>query len=178
MSRVGYAPILIPEGVKIEVGKDREVVVEGPKGRLTFSIPPSINLNISSGKITLERTEESKSVKSLHGLTRSLVNNMVIGVTNGFSRNLEISGVGYRAELKDDRLTIHLGYSHPIIFKAPDGIKLELQDPTHIKVWGIDKELVGRVATRIRSFRPPDCYKAKGVRYEGEYIRRKAGKAG
>lgn len=176
MSRVGFAPIVIPEGVKIEVDKDREVVVEGPKGKLNRSLPAGINLKISEGKILVERTKETNIMRAMHGLTRSLVNNMVIGVTEGFGKNLEISGVGYRAELKDNKMTIQLGYSHPISYKPPEGIKLELQNPTHMKVWGIDKELVGRVAAKIRSFRPPDCYKAKGVKYEGEHIRRKAGK--
>lgn len=176
MSRIGFAPIVVPFGVKVEVKDDKELIIEGPKGRLRYIIPQSITVSLSKDKVTFGRTKETRSVKSLHGLTRSLVNNMVIGVTEGFSKDLEISGVGYRAELKDGKLILHLGYSHPIIFEVPDGIELSLKDPTHIKVSGIDKELVGRVAASLRSLRPPDSYKAKGIRYEGEYIRRKAGK--
>lgn len=176
MSRVGYTPIAIPEGVRIEI-KDREVVVEGPEGTLKRDIHPCISLNVSGDKLMVSRSEETRLAKALHGLTRTLINNMVIGVTQGFSKNLEINGVGYRAALSGDKMTIQLGYSHPITYESPEGIKLELPDPIHIKVWGIDKELVGKVAAKIRSFRPPDPYKVKGIKYEGEYIRRKAGKS-
>lgn len=176
MSRVGRTPIAIPDGVKIEVNEDRVVVVDGPKGKLNRSLPEGIDLEISNGRILVKRTRDTRTMRSLHGLTRSLLNNMVIGVTEGFSKDLEISGVGYRAELKGNKIIIQLGYSHPVSYQPPEGIKLSLQSPTHINVWGIDKELVGRVAAKIRSFRPPDCYSLKGIKYRGEYIRRKAGK--
>ncbi|HAV43107.1 TPA: 50S ribosomal protein L6 [bacterium] len=175
MSRVGCSPIQVPEGVKVEI-KEGEVVVEGPKGKSVRSIPSGINIEVAGDKIFVTKSEETRSSRAFHGLTRSLINNMVIGVTQGFTKVLGISGVGYRAALSGDKITIQLGYSHPVTFEPPEGIQFELPDPTHIKVLGIDKELVGRVAEKIRSFRPPDPYKAKGIKYEGEHIRRKAGK--
>jgi large subunit ribosomal protein L6 len=177
VSRVGYQPIKIPEGVEVEL-QGNEIVVKGPKGMLQRQIHPSIQIEIMDGEVRLQRVSEEKTVRSIHGLTRTLINNMIKGVVEGFTKELELSGVGYRASLKDRRLTLLLGYSHPILFEPPQGVDLEVPDPTHIKVFGIDKELVSRIAAKIRAFRPPDPYKAKGIRYQGEYIRRKVGKAG
>lgn len=177
MSRVGYAPIKIPQGVEVDLVGDR-IIVNGPKGRLERRLHPFIRIEIGDGEIRVRRISEGKIYSSIHGLTRSLINNMVIGVHEGFTKSLEVSGVGYRAQLKGRSLILQLGYSHPIIFDPPDGIDLEVPDPTHVKVSGVDKELVGMVAAKIRSFRPPDPYKAKGIRYEDEYVRRKAGKGG
>lgn len=177
MSRIGRQPIEIPEGVRIEI-KDGWIGVEGPKGKLSRPIPHGIKVAVEDNMIVVSRTSENKLYKSLHGLTRSLVANMVEGVTRGFQRTLEISGVGYRADLQGEALTLQLGYSHPIIFVPPEGIELKVDRPTRVVVRGIDKQLVGQVAAKIRSFRPPDPYKAKGIKYEDEIVRRKAGKAG
>lgn len=177
VSRIGRKPIEIPEGVRVEI-KDNRVEVEGPKGRLSRSIHPSMKVGVNNGKLVVSRSSDSKFHKSLHGLTRSLLANMVEGVTQGFQRVLEINGVGYRADLQGRALTLQLGYSHPVAFIPPEGVDLEVDRPTRVIVRGIDKQLVGQVAAKIRSFRPPDPYKEKGIKYEGEVIRRKAGKVG
>ncbi|MCK4857446.1 MAG: 50S ribosomal protein L6 [candidate division Zixibacteria bacterium] len=175
MSRIGKMPVKIPEKVKVELdGSD--ITVTGPKGTLSRSLHPVMKIQIEGDLLTVQRPSDSRFHKSLHGLTRQLVNNMVTGVSNGFAKTLEIVGVGYRAELVGRHLKVIVGYSHPMLMKAPEGITFVLSDPTHIKVSGIDKELVGVVAAKIRSFRPPEPYKGKGIRYEGEYVRRKAGK--
>ncbi len=175
MSRIGKKPIDIPEKVKVEVS-GADVTVTGPKGVLNRTLHPQMKVIIEKDVISVERPSDSKFHKSLHGLTRQLVANMVEGVNTGFSKVLEIVGVGYRAEMVGKSLRLSVGYSHPIIVKAPEGISFELPEPIKIKVLGTDKELVGMVAAKIRSFRPPEPYKGKGIRYQGEYVRRKAGK--
>ena len=176
MSRIGRKPVPIAKGIKIEK-KDRTIRIAGPKGELSAVVHPAIGFEIKGEEVLLSRTSDEKSVKALHGLWRALINNMVKGVTEGFQRKLEIVGVGYKAELRGKRLQLALGYSHPIVFNPPEGIKLEVSQPTNITISGADKQLVGQVASKIRSFRPPEPYKGKGIMYEGEYIRRKAGKA-
>jgi large subunit ribosomal protein L6 len=178
MSRVGKAPITIPSGVEVTVG-DREVTVKGPKGQLTQEIPGDITLRQEDGTVLVERPDDTRSNRSLHGLVRALVANMVEGVTNEFTKELEIIGVGYRVTNNSpSSLELALGYSHPINYKAPEGVTFEVPAPTQIVVRGIDKQQVGQVAAEIRDFRKPEPYKGKGVRYKGEYVIRKAGKAG
>ena len=176
MSRIGRKHIPLLKGVKFEK-MDGLVKVSGPKGELSAVVPPSIGIEVSESEIVLSRSSDTKSQKALHGTWRALVNNMVKGVTDGFQRKLEIVGVGYKAELKGKKLQLVLGYSHPILFVPPASVKIEVPVPTNIIISGFDKQLVGQVAAKIRSFRPPEPYKGKGVKYEGEYIRRKAGKA-
>jgi large subunit ribosomal protein L6 len=176
MSRIGRKPIPMVKGVKLEQ-KDGTLKVTGPKGELKASIPDSITFEIKNDEIFIARSSDEKKVKALHGTWRALINNMIKGVSEGFARKLEIVGVGYKAEVKGKKIQLALGYSHPILFEAPIGIKIEIPVPTNILISGIDKQLVGQVAAKLRSFRPPEPYKGKGVKYEGEYIRRKAGKA-
>ncbi len=175
MSRVGKNPIGLPEGVEVKINKGT-VEVTGPKGNLSGEVNQDIILDIKDGQLTVSRPNDSKYYKSLHGLYRSLLNNMVEGVTKGFEKKLEIVGVGYKAEMSKGRLSLQLGYSHPIVFLPPEGVEVVVADPTNISVRGIDKHLVGQVAAKIRSFRPPEPYKGKGIKYVDEYIRRKAGK--
>ncbi|MFQ5636950.1 MAG: 50S ribosomal protein L6 [bacterium] len=175
MSRVGKKPIDLPDSVDILI-KNSSVTVKGPKGSLTREFHSSVAIETKDGQLVVSRPNNSKLYRSLHGLYRSLLNNMVLGVTHGFEKKLEIVGVGYKGELKNNRLVLQLGYSHPIVFIPPEEITISVDNPTHISIRGIDKELVGRVAAKIRSFRPPEPYKGKGVKYEDEYIRRKAGK--
>jgi large subunit ribosomal protein L6 len=177
MSRIGRLPIIVPSGVDVTID-GRNVTVTGPKGTLSRALHPDITVSREDGTIVVTRPTEQKTHKQLHGLTRTLVNNMVVGVTDGYRKGLEITGVGYRAALNGKRLTLNLGYSHPIEIDPPDGISFELENPTRLAVVGIDKELVGQVAASVRATRKPEPYKGKGVRYAGEYIRRKAGKAG
>lgn len=176
MSRIGNKPITIVKGVKVEK-RDGVLQVSGPKGTLEAHVRPEITVEINDDQILLRRSSDEKLVKALHGLWRALIQNMIIGVTEGFQRKLEIVGVGYKAEIKGKRLQLSLGYSHPIVFSPPEGIKIEVPQPTSITISGIDKQLVGQVAAKLRSFRPPEPYKGKGIKYEGEVIRRKAGKA-
>ncbi len=176
MSRIGRKPIPAVKGVKIERAGEL-LKVKGPKGELSAKFPASLALEVNETEILVTRSSDVKSQRALHGTWRALINNLVKGVSDGFQRKLEIVGVGYKAELKGKRLQLSLGYSHPIIFAAPEGIKIEVPAPTAILVSGIDKQLVGQVASKIRSFRPPEPYKGKGVKYEGEFVRRKAGKA-
>lgn len=175
MSRIGGQPIDLPKGVKIE-SDGGTLKVEGPKGALEFVPHPEIGVEISDGVVTVSRPSEQKRHRALHGLTRSLIANMVTGVTEGFERRLEIRGVGYRADRKGSEVTFHLGFSHPVDFPVPEGIEIETPTPTEVFVRGADKQLVGQVAAEIRSIRPPEPYKGKGVRYVGEVVRRKAGK--
>ncbi|MBI5214782.1 MAG: 50S ribosomal protein L6 [Ignavibacteriae bacterium] len=176
MSRIGRKPVPVAKGVKIEKSSDI-LKVKGPKGELTAKVPTSISIEVKESELFITRSSDEKSQRALHGTWRALINNLVKGVSEGFQRKLEIVGVGYKAEMKGKRLQLNLGYSHPIIFVPPDSVKVEVPIPTNILVSGIDKQLVGQVASKIRSFRPPEPYKGKGVKYEGEYIRRKAGKA-
>ena len=178
MSRIGKLPIEIPSGVKITLD-DLLVKVEGPKGTLSRTMVEGISILLDDNKqILVSRTADDPRSRSYHGLTRSLVNNMVVGVTKGFETILEITGVGYRAEVKGDVLTLSLGYSHPINFPLPAGISIEVEKMTKVFVRGADKELVGQTAAKIRSFRPPEPYKGKGIKYSDEKILRKAGKTG
>jgi large subunit ribosomal protein L6 len=177
MSRIGKLPITIPEAVTVQVD-GQSVSVKGPKGSLEFSVHPAVSVAVEERQIVCRRGSEERTHKALHGLTRALVANMVQGVTKGFERRLDLVGVGYRAQMLGPNLSLALGFSHPIIFPVPSGIKLEVKDQTQITVSGIDKQLVGSVAAKLRSFRPPEPYKGKGVKYSDERIRRKAGKAG
>lgn len=175
MSRIGKKLITLPKGVTA-TQKDGTIVVKGPKGTLQTSLPEGITVNISGEEITFVRENEQKKTRAIHGLTRALTNNMVVGVSDGFSKKLEMIGVGYKAEKKGKWVQFNLGYSHPIIFAAPDDITIEIPTPTTVTVSGIDKQLVGAVAAKIRSIRPPEPYKGKGVKYSDERIIRKAGK--
>jgi large subunit ribosomal protein L6 len=176
VSRVGKVPIPIPKDVKVKL-TDSTLEVVGPGGRLTQQISPKIEVSISSEQIEVRRPNDQRTSRSLHGLTRVLIANMVTGVTQGFEKVLEIQGIGYRAGLQGNTLRLNLGFSHPVLFQLPEGIKVEVERQTQIKVKGIDKQLVGSVAAKIRSFKPPDPYKGKGIRYAGEYVRLKVGKA-
>ena len=177
MSRVGRAPIQLPAGVSVAVA-DRRVTVTGPQGSLERELPGAITVRQDDGTLVVERPDDQRHNRALHGLTRSLLSNMVVGVTSGFTKGLEIVGVGYRATAKGpDAIELALGYSHPVPVTAPPGITFEVPLPTRITVKGIDKELVGQVAADIRSLRKPEPYKGKGVRYAGEVVQRKAGKA-
>jgi large subunit ribosomal protein L6 len=175
MSRIGRKPIEIPDGVEIDV-KPGAVSVKGPKGELEQSLNREMTVAIDDGTLTVSRPTDRGDHRALHGLTRSLIANMVAGVTDGFERRLEIQGVGYRANLRGKSLEMSLGYSHPVSIEAPDGIEFEVPQPTEIVVRGIDKQLVGETAARIRKSRPPEPYKGKGVRYQGEHVARKVGK--
>jgi len=177
MSRVGRAPITVPQGVAVKIKKN-EVTITGPKGELRRRLDPDMRIKLQDDSLTVERPSDSKQHRSLHGLTRSLLANMVGGVTDGFEKNLEIVGVGYRAEKKGDNLQIRVGYSHPVDVSPLPGVSLAVEGTNKIKVTGINKETVGDMAAQIRAIRPPDVYKGKGIRYAGESVHLKAGKAG
>ncbi len=176
MSRIGKAPITVPSGVEVEI-QGSQVAVKGPKGELDIEVAVGITVRQDGEEILVERSDDERRNRALHGLTRSLVNNMVLGVSEGFSKELEIVGVGYRAAAKGSALELQLGFSHPVNVEAPDGITFDVPEPTRIIVSGIDKQVVGQVAADIRSYRKPEPYKGKGVRYLGEHVARKAGKA-
>lgn len=178
MSRIGKMPITIPAGVDVKIGTDNEVTVKGSNGTLTRKLHSDMIIKSENGTITVERPSEDKFHKSLHGLTRTLINNMIIGVTQGFVKELEINGVGYRAQMQGKTLVLSLGYSHPVEYNAVEGITLEVPAPNKIIVKGADKEVVGETAAKIREFRMPEPYKGKGIKYIDEVIRRKEGKAG
>jgi large subunit ribosomal protein L6 len=178
MSRIGKAPVAVPNGVTVTLKDGNVISVKGPKGELTRSLPSAMTVKQENGTVTVTRPSDEDQHKSLHGLTRTLIANMVEGVTKGFSKNLELVGVGYKAEKRPYGLQLSLGYSHPIEYRAPQGITLNAPVPTQIVVEGANKEVVGQVAAEIRSLRPPEPYKGKGVKFSGEQIRRKAGKAG
>jgi large subunit ribosomal protein L6 len=178
MSRIGKLPIPVPAGVTVTVDDRNLVVVKGPKGQLSQQVNPDITLKQVDGILTLTRPTDNKPHKAMHGLYRSLVHNMVVGVTTGFERQLEMVGTGYRASVDGKKLTLLVGYSHPIVFEAPQNISFETPVPTQIVVKGIDKQVVGNLAADIRATRPPEPYLGKGVKYKGEHIRRKEGKAG
>ncbi len=177
MSRVGYNPITLPAGVEVTVG-DEIVSVKGPKGELSERIDSRITTSVDDGVVTLERADEERQTRALHGLSRALINNMVVGVSAGFQKELETVGVGYRAALKGKTLELQVGFSHPVMIEAPEGVEFEVPENTKIIVRGIDKQKVGQVAANVRAVRPPEPYKGKGIRYVGEHVRRKAGKAG
>ena len=177
MSRIGNAPIDLPEGVDARVDGS-QVAVTGPKGDLDLTMNPRISASVDDGVLTVARSDEERTTRALHGLTRALLNNMVIGVTQGYRKELQAVGVGYRAALQGKKLELQVGFSHPVHVEAPDGISFEVPEPTKIIVTGIDKQLVGQVAANVRAVRPPEPYKGKGIRYSDEYVRRKAGKAG
>lgn len=178
MSRIGRAPITIPAGVTVKVEDGNKVTVKGPKGELVRTIHQDMKINMEDSVITVERPSDDKTHRSLHGLTRTLVNNMVVGVSEGYAKTLEISGVGYRAAIKGKNLELALGFSHPVVVEPPEGIKFECPAATKIVVSGIDKEVVGAISAKIRDYRRPEPYKGKGIKYEGEFVRRKVGKAG
>ena len=178
MSRIGRAPIEIPAGVTVKVDDSNLVAVKGPKGELSRQIPKDMKISVEGSVIKVDRPSDDKTHRSLHGLSRTLINNMVVGVTDGFSKSLEIKGVGYRAQKQGKNLNLSLGFSHPVIVEPPAGITFEVPSANAIVVSGIDKELVGSMAAKIRSFRKPEPYKGKGIKYAGEHIRRKEGKAG
>jgi large subunit ribosomal protein L6 len=176
MSRIGKQPIEVPSGVEVSID-GRLVRVKGPKGELAQTLSDYVTVRQEGAQVIVERIDDTRQARSFHGLSRTLVDNMVVGVNTGFSKSLEIIGVGYRAALKGNDLEMQLGYSHPVSVKAPDGISFEVPQPTKIIVSGIDKQKVGQVAADIRKWRKPEPYKGKGIRYEGEYVRRKLGKA-
>jgi large subunit ribosomal protein L6 len=178
MSRIGKKPITLPDKVQVDV-QGNHVTVKGPKGELNRSFHPDMTIELEQGVLQVQRPTDHRTHRALHGLTRSLLANMVTGVSEGYAKVLEIVGTGYRAEKQGEDLILHLGYSHPVEFNAPEGISFEVpRGGRVVTVQGIDKELVGEIAARIRRQRPPEPYKGKGVRYQGEYVRRKAGKAG
>jgi large subunit ribosomal protein L6 len=177
MSRIGKLPIAVPAGVKISM-QGTTISVTGPKGTLTQQLHERMSVAVEADQIIVSRPSEEKQDRALHGLVRALINNMVVGVTAGFQRDLEINGVGYRAELKGNVLTLALGYSHPVVYELPEGISVEVDKQTKLSVKGIDKQLVGSAAAKIRSFREPEPYKGKGIKYADERILRKAGKTG
>ncbi len=177
MSRIGKAPVAIPSGVTVSVDGG-SVAVKGPKGELSRSFPDLVTIRQEGDTVVVERGDDLRESRAMHGLVRSLIQNMVTGVTDGFQKDLEIVGVGYRATPKGKGLELSLGFSHPVVVDAPDGITFNVPQPTRIEVHGIDKQLVGQVAANIRAWRAPEPYKGKGVRYADEHVRRKAGKAG
>ncbi|HEV7935562.1 MAG TPA: 50S ribosomal protein L6 [Actinomadura sp.] len=177
MSRIGRLPIPVPSGVEVTVD-GQAVTVKGPKGELAHTVAQPITVQNEDGTITVGRPNDENTVRALHGLTRSLIHNMIVGVTQGYSKTLEIVGVGYRVQARGSDLEFSLGFSHPVTVKAPEGINFKVERPTSFTVEGIDKQKVGEVAANIRKLRKPDPYKGKGVRYQGEQVRRKVGKAG
>lgn len=177
MSRIGKAPIAVPSGVEVKIDGST-VSVKGPKGELSQRLSPKVTLTQQDGHVVVGRVEDDRESRSLHGLSRSLVNNMILGVSEGFKKELDIVGVGYRATAKGSDIELALGFSHPVLVQAPEGISFQVPAPTRIEVHGIDKQLVGQVAADIRAWRKPEPYKGKGVRYVGEHVRRKAGKTG
>ncbi len=177
MSRVGKQPIAIPDGVSVNVANG-EIQVKGPKGNLSCVVPEGIGAKVEDGQIVFERPKNTKDLRALHGLARSLANNMVKGVSTGFTKRLEIEGVGYRAEVKEKVLNLLLGFSHPVELQIPEGLKVAVEQNTRLSIEGADKQSVGQFAADVRALRPPEPYKGKGVRYADEHIRRKVGKAG
>jgi large subunit ribosomal protein L6 len=176
MSRLGKRPIALPEKVKLTISPTGHLVAEGPKGKLDWTLPEGITLEVENHSVSINRPDDTRRSKAMHGLARSLVSNMITGVSDGFKRDLEIQGVGFRAAVQGSVLNLSLGFSHPINFPIPAGIKITVTDNTKVSVEGIDKQLVGQVAANIRGYYPPEPYKGKGVRYAGEQVRRKEGK--
>jgi large subunit ribosomal protein L6 len=177
MSRVGRKVIVVPAGVKVQVG-DKALEVQGPKGKLSTPVPPGIRFALEGQQLSCQRSNDEQRLRAFHGMARALAQNAIKGVTEGFSKDLDIVGVGYRAALEGNKVVFALGFSHPIEFKVPDGIKIAIEKQTHLTVSGIDRQKVGQVAAEIRDLRRPDPYKQKGIRYVGEVLKKKAGKAG
>jgi large subunit ribosomal protein L6 len=177
MSRIGKQPVSLPDGVTVNIASG-EIQVKGPKGQLSAPLPGGITAEVSDGSLVYNRPDDSKTARAMHGLARALGNNMVVGVTTGFHKGIEIEGVGYRADLKGKNLNLLLGFSHPVVMPVPEGLTVKMDGNTKLTIEGIDKQLVGQFAADLRSLRPPDPYKGKGVRYAGEHIRRKVGKTG
>ena len=178
MSRIGRAPITVPAGVEIKIDENNHIVVKGPKGTLERTLVPQMSVEIDAGVINVKRPNDSKENRSLHGLTRTLIDNMVVGVTNGFEKKLEINGVGYRASKEGKNLVLNIGFSHNITMSETDDIQIDVPDANHIVIKGIDKQKVGQFAADVRSKRPPEPYKGKGIKYDYEVVRRKEGKTG
>ena len=178
MSRIGLKPIVIPAGVDVKVDDANTVTVKGPNGTLTQDVNKNITVTVNGSEITLSRPNDAKENRSLHGLYRSLIANMVVGVTEGFKKNLEVNGVGYRVQMQGTKLVMNLGFSHQVIMEAPEGIKIECPNANAIVISGADKQKVGQFAAKVREKRPPEPYKGKGIKYAEEHIRRKEGKAG
>ena len=178
MSRIGLKPITIPAGVEVIVDEGNHITVKGPKGTLERKLVPQMKVEIENGVLNVSRPDDTKENRSLHGLTRTLVDNMVVGVTNGFEKKLEINGVGYRASKEDKKLVLNVGYSHPIVMPETEDIQIDVPDANHIVIKGIDKQKVGQFAAEVRGKRPPEPYKGKGIKYDYEVIRRKEGKTG
>jgi large subunit ribosomal protein L6 len=176
MSRIGNKAIDIPEKVKLNIGNDGAVGVEGPKGKLSWNLPRDIKARVDGKRLIVERSAETRQVRALHGLSRALINNMITGVNTGFVKDLEINGVGFKANVQGSDLNLALGFSHPIVKKIPEGLKVTVAENTKIKIEGIDRQLVGQFAADVRAYYPPEPYKGKGVRYAGEKIHRKEGK--
>lgn len=176
MSRIGNKPVQIPDKVKVNIDPQGKVAVEGPKGKLSWTLPKGIKANLAEKEVSLARSAETRAAKALHGLSRALINNMVVGVSRGFTKNLEIEGVGFKAAVQGQKLNLSLGFSHPVLFPIPPEIKITVTDNTKIAIEGVDKKTVGQVAADIRRYYPPEPYKGKGVRYAGEQVRRKEGK--
>lgn len=177
MSRVGKQSIQLPDKVSVKVGADRSVLVEGPKGKLNWTLPVGVNVSTEGKEVSVTRLSEDRRVRAMHGTSQRLISNMVQGVSQGYRKDLEIHGVGFRAAVKGKHIDLSLGHSHPVLHPIPDGIKVTVTENTKIAVEGLDKQVVGQVAADIRNYYPPEPYKAKGVRYAGEHIRRKAGKS-
>lgn len=178
MSRIGRAPITVPAGVTVTVGEENLITVKGPKGTLTYTASPKMTVKVDGAVVTVTRPDDEAESRAIHGLTRTLINNMVIGVSQGYEKKLEIVGVGYRAAKEGKKLTLNLGHSHPIYFEESDLVKFDVPDANTIIVKSYDKQVCGQIAAEIRSKRPPEPYHGKGVKYSGEHIRRKAGKTG
>ena len=178
MSRIGRAPITVPAGVEITVGENNHITVKGPKGTLTRQFNANMAIALDGGVLTVSRPNDTKENRALHGLTRTLLNNMVVGVTEGYKKELDVNGVGYRVAKEGNKLVMNLGYSHQVIMEEPDGITVDVPNANTIIVNGIDKQKVGQFAADVRAKRPPEAYKGKGIRYQGEYVRIKEGKTG
>lgn len=178
MSRIGRMPIEVPQGVEVKLGAGNEITVKGPKATLSRVLHPEMQVALENGVITVTRPSENKTHRSLHGLTRTLINNMIVGVTEGYTKTLEINGVGYRAQKQGNKLVMNLGYSHPVEMEEPEGVKVDVPNPNQIIITGSDKQAVGQFAAVVREKRPPEPYKGKGIKYSDEVIRRKEGKTG
>ncbi len=177
MSRIGKLPVAIPKGVNVEQSSPRQVKVKGPKGELSISLRPEVEIKVDAGVVTVSRAGDTRDARAYHGMTRALISNMMIGVTQGYQKTLEIVGVGWNAAFAGGKITLNVGFCKPVIIELPQSVNAATPNPTTINLWGADKQLVGQVAAKIRSSRPPEPYKGKGVRYKGEYVRQKAGKS-